>query len=564
MFAPVICCLLSAGIVAQTPRDSRPPQPQPTGTGVITGRVLAGDTGLPLRRAIVQLSGPQRMRSTLTDADGRFTFSGLAKGTYTVNAQPGPNRAGFLSAGYGAAPGDPRLAPPMRPKPLELADGQRLENIEVWLPRAGAISGRVFDASGQPASRINVTAIAIRRGMPPQPTNRAVTDDLGQFRVYGLSPADYVISAEASAGGGMGPLGEMDGEPTGFVPTYAPGTPSIDQAQRIRLARGGHASVDVQLMEGRLFSVSGVVTTSTGETPPSLSVLIFRADQPAMMSSFGASTTPGGSFTIRNLPPGKYDIVARHMFVTQVDGQTAPTRVQMAELAMARIDLTTSDVEGLTLVTSPGETLTGEIVFDDGVTEGRRASVYAQMTGRAPLSSPPNVQVKGLTFTLRQVFGPILLRGSASGPGSDGWALKSVLLNGQDITDVPTALTAAHSGHVQMVFTGRPPSVDGVVTDDNGKTVEEYQVIVFGEEPESWQANATTFRVGRPAKDGKFSIRGMREGRYRVVAVPVDVPFSPSSPDLELLEALKKVATPLLLNAGETRTVDLRFTRIEQ
>jgi hypothetical protein len=89
-------------------------------------------------------------------------------------------------------------------------------------------------------------------------------------------------------------------------------------------------------------------------------------------------------------------------------------------------------------------------------------------------------------------------------------------------------------------------------------------VIVFGEEPESWQANATTFRVGRPAKDGKFSIRGMREGRYRVVAVPVDVPFSPSSPDLELLEALKKVATPLLLNAGETRTVDLRFTRIEQ
>src|SRR5215207_7836723 len=43
---------------------------QVEGTGVIRGRVLAADTGTPLRRAEVQaLSGGQPPRTVLTDAD---------------------------------------------------------------------------------------------------------------------------------------------------------------------------------------------------------------------------------------------------------------------------------------------------------------------------------------------------------------------------------------------------------------------------------------------------------------------------------------------------------------
>ena len=36
------------------------------------------------------------------------------------------------------------------------------------------------------------------------------------------------------------------------------------------------------------------------------------------------------------------------------------------------------------------------------------------------------------------------------------------------------------------------------------------------------------------------------------------------APDHGLMESLKKVATEVLLNPGETRTVDLRVVRFEQ
>ena len=57
---------------------------------------------------------------------------------------------------------------------------------------------------------------------------------------------------------------------------------------------------------------------------------------------------------------------------------------------------------------------------------------------------------------------------------------------------------------------------------------------------------------------------GLREGRYRVVAIPVETHISMDQPDVEFLEALKKVATPVFVNGGETRTVDLRLVRFEQ
>jgi hypothetical protein len=70
--------------------------------------------------------------------------------------------------------------------------------------------------------------------------------------------------------------------------------------------------------------------------------------------------------------------------------------------------------------------------------------------------------------------------------------------------------------------------------------------------------------MGLSRDDGAFVVRGLREGRYYVVAVPPDVRVMSQSPDRELLEALKKVATEVVLHAGETRTIDLRVVGFEQ
>jgi hypothetical protein len=75
------------------------PASQPLATAVIRGRVTTADTGLPLRRAQVYLNSmPAReAQTTGTDENGRYEFSGLGEGTYTVSA----TKTGFVRGAFG-------------------------------------------------------------------------------------------------------------------------------------------------------------------------------------------------------------------------------------------------------------------------------------------------------------------------------------------------------------------------------------------------------------------------------------------------------------------------------
>lgn len=122
------------------------------------------------------------------------------------------------------------------------------------------------------------------------------------------------------------------------------------------------------------------------------------------------------------------------------------------------------------------------------------------------------------------------IRGAVVGRGPDpagqSWGLKAVLLNGTDITDEPRIFTNADSGKLQLVFTATAAGLEGVATDDACKPVQEYTVLAFGGDTASWRPGSSTIRLTRPMKEGKFHLRALREGRYRVVALP---PESPST-----------------------------------
>jgi hypothetical protein len=62
------------------------------------------------------------------------------------------------------------------------------------------------------------------------------SDDGGNFRIYGLAPGDYYLSATLRGG-----FSFMEGESTsrsGYAATYFPGTPSEQQAEKISVALG--------------------------------------------------------------------------------------------------------------------------------------------------------------------------------------------------------------------------------------------------------------------------------------------------------------------------------------
>src|SRR4051812_45400900 len=124
-----------------------------------SGRVVAGDTGKPLRGAVVSLvdtraadPAQRQGRWIATDADGRWQFQDLAPGRYSINV----SKSGYLKIEYG------EQRPFERGKTLELSAGQALDNLDVTLPRGSAITGRISDEFGDPAAGVWVRALRDR------------------------------------------------------------------------------------------------------------------------------------------------------------------------------------------------------------------------------------------------------------------------------------------------------------------------------------------------------------------------------------------------------------------
>ena len=165
---------------AQAPPQT-PPRDQPrvavAGTAVVTGTVVADDrTRTPLRRATVGLSrtGIEDIRTTTTDDEGRYVFSALPAGTWSLSAGKGA----YLSMSYGAP------KPGMPGSPVALAEGETFTAKAIALWRGGVIAGRLLDRAGQPVSGALVEAnqfvvvngdasAAHRQPAIPEPDERA-------------------------------------------------------------------------------------------------------------------------------------------------------------------------------------------------------------------------------------------------------------------------------------------------------------------------------------------------------------------------------------------------------
>ena len=562
----VLVCLLMGGLLAgqavvgqvgglpqAPPRDAR--AERPVGTASIQGRVTAADTGSPLRRALVNLMG-STTRGVYTDDEGRYVFTRLPAGVYTILVNPGTHRGGYQPTFHGGP--KPSASSNGHAQPIPLADGQTLENIDVALPRTSVIAGRVTDAAGEPAARVMVQALMIRAGDTPVSAGSASTNDLGEFRIFHLAPGEYMVMANASNVSAGSPV---EGEPVGFAPSYLPGVPTTADAMRIRLGRGTQVTADIRLIETRVYTVSGTVMSASGDPAAGGSLSIVARDSPGG-TMFSTGVNGHGTFSFRNIPPGSYELSCRYHGLPRAPGATAQPAPASLEFGSIAIDVA-GDMEHVVIGMTTGAVITGEFAFDEPFPASGRVNISPTPVETRPLSGIPSSEAGTSAFTLRGVFGPLLLRGNASG-GPTPWALKAVLLRGKDITDEPTIFKASDSGHLQMVFTSRAPTLEGSVVGDDGQRALGARIVIFGHDPKTWTPRSSFYRTATVSGDGTFTMRGLREGRYYAVAIPADVMTNVGQPTPEFLETLSAVATVFTLNTGETRTLDLRLLKFEK
>jgi Carboxypeptidase regulatory-like domain len=572
---------------AANPQQARDRAQTPQGTATIAGRVVLADTGRPVKRARVSASGGGRgMRTTLTDDQGRYRITDLAAGNYTISA----SKAGYVDGVYGQRR-------PLQPgTPLALADAQASDNIDIRIMRGGVITGHVGDEDGEPLTRALVTVQRyqyVRGERQLMSAGGDQTDDRGQYRVFGLPPGEYYVSASVSglgellgrglqqlaAGLGGGP-GGRGGDPfagigappdpanqtqTGYAPTYYPGVVSTGEAGKVSLPPGQEVSgIDFQIQLVPLARVTGFVSGAQDVA----NIMLVPQDASGGLGRLGGQTLVGramadGTFTIANVPPGRYTAVARS------GGRSGDPRT-----AMQTVVVNGQNMDGVTLILQPGVTVSGNITVESSGTPAPADYSMFRVDipdvdplpgagpggrgGRGGFGADSGVQKNG-SFSIPNLQpGLHTVRVAGGGAQSGGeWGLKSVTIGGTEVADVPFELKPGQNvDNVTVVLTDRATDLSGTVRDAQGAGTGGLTVIAFATEPQYWRAQSRRISTSRTGASGTFRIRALPAGDYYVLAVD-DVEqgewFDPA-----YLDSVKGKATRVTLNEGDKKTQDLR------
>lgn len=537
------CVALCATLLSNqqgTPRDQSGRPQRRVGTGVIKGRVIAGDTGAPIRRARVTIYSegePAAGGTALTDASGRFTVERLPADTYRLTVTPNRFHSRYLSrpmAGIAAAGSVITVT---------LRDGEVVENVDVPLTRAATITGHVVDENGEALSGLFVTTERAR-GTPDTGSGRSdSSDDLGRFRIYNLAPGDYYVLVKGGEAEDLNPGAEQ----TAFFTTYAPGTTARTDATRVHVDAGREVGIDIRMVRGRMFRIAGMLLDSQGRPASAGHVSLSQSDR------FGSRGTSGfldrGRFTLPPQPPGDYVL----------SGKIVDDSEEAIEYGQLRINLADSDLTDLIITTKPSVALSGRVVY----LEGPPPVLPAMQIGAVPLQrtyvvdqAPTYARLNAdLTFSIKRAFGAVLLRPYGL-PGD--WHLRAVLRGDEDITDTPTEFSVQDAGKLQFVVSSRMSAIEGSLLDTESR--QGNIVLVFPENPALRFTNCTCVRESFTDRNGRFKVTGLRAGRYFVIAMRREQAEGYREAGPEFFESLVSAATPLWLTDDEVRSVDLKLS----
>ena len=538
-----------------------PPPPAPgrdaattnkTGTARLAGRVTSLETGRPIRRAVVRAFGNELRegKSVSTDAEGRWELRDLPAGRISLSA----NKGGYVMMQYG------QRRPFEQGKPIDLANGQAIDKIELALPRASVISGRVVDEFGEPVTDVRVTTLRYRFVSGQRRLTQAgagdTTDDLGQFRVHGLSPGDYYLVAQPQS---VMSFMSASIDRTGYVQTYYPSAYVAGEATKVALAVGQEAQgLVITLAPTRFVTLSGTAATSDGQPVRAGMVRLVDPGAPAPGTFVSGMIRPDGTWSISSVVPGEYRLMAQMLRgsleeVAATGSATFPETVQMP------ITVGSEDLTGIVLTTSKGGVVRGQVKWEGGTPPAANpslGSIMAWETDAMVVGPASGAFKEDGTFEIRNVQGKRQLR---AGGFPRGWSLKSITLNGQDITDTMVDVSAGQElSGVVVHLTQNAAEVTGTVQSSKGTAIADYVVVLFAPESERWTYPSRFVHVSRPDQTGRFTISGVPEATYLAVALEYMEPGEETNP--EFLEKLKALATRVSVGEGEKKTLTLKLS----
>ena len=604
---------------APSPRDAAAPPPRGA-TGLLSGTLVAADTGRPVRRATVTLASPDSgvRKTATTDEAGAFSFTQLPAGSFTLSA----TRQGYLDVAFGQrTPGSGRPG-----TAIQLTAGQKLEDVMLRMPRTGILTGVISDEFGDPMMGMQVRAwrYVKRSGERTlQLAGTATTDDRGIYRITGLLPGEHLVgtgardtsetmmlevmkmremAVERAAADAKvmwsydvthDPAGSRGSAAakSGYAAVYYPGTLQSSGATSVTLGISEERSgIDMQLQVVPLAQVSGSIIGPDGGLPRGGEVRLVESGSTLPTAKvFSGPVRADGTFTISGVPPGQYTLTARtsnkyqlhivdHEGAMSVEGNVVLNNFEFSgavkmmadgqnapESLWGQMDLSVDGrpLTNVVLSLQRGFDVSGTFAFDGTPPlppdlSRIRVQLTPVATAGVDAGAGSSATYTAGRFTLKGVT-PGRYRLSTSGLPS-GWVMQSAVFGGRDVLDTMLEVKPGDELSSGIVsFTSQSTELSGMLQDNSGKPVADYTIVVFASDRRYWTPMSRRIQAARPSTDGRFSFRNLPAGEYRLIAVVDPEPgewFDPA-----FLDQVVGATMPVSLGEGERKVQDVRIVR---
>jgi hypothetical protein len=404
-----------------------------------------------------------------------------------------------------------------------------------------------------------------------------------------------------------------------YTSVYYPGTADPAAASLVTLGPNEEREgVDFTAVPVPTAKISGTIVDPTGQIPQSAQVSMVpvqsdSSDVLGMMvrqiAGLSGRSVQDGKFSLTGVTPGRYKLTARGTPFQpggpqQPGGGARDLAIALAGRmgglpggttgtlwAVEEITVDGREISNLSLQLQPGMSVTGKIVYEATTQKPPASFATARlMLSPLPASGSQSDMMSSMmnavnatvaddgTFTAKgvlpdkyraAVLGPGMMGGLASLVGAlsqgasmpvDTWTLKSIVLNGRDVTDVSFEVKPGEDiAGLVITLTDRPTELSGRLIDRADRPAPGFPVVVFSTDHAQWAVGSRRVRQVRPSSDGKFSITGLPAGDYFVCVVTDLDPNDLSDPTfLEQLAA--SGAQKVTLADGEKKVLkDLRL-----
>ena len=360
----IACILLVFSAVIYSQAQTTPAKQS---TASIGGKVTLKDKGVP---GIVVIANDYNYRGpgdrgsyrATTDASGNYRISNIPEGSYLVT----PHVAAFA------------LENDNIDRPVNVPEGDTIEDLNFVLVRGGVITGKVTDSDGQPLIEqpVHLTPLDNQNSIH-RIFSHISTDDRGVFRAFGLRQGKYKVAAGTQERRLPAP-----GRPWQFSgQTFYPSTTDEEKATVIELAEGSEVKdIDIVIAsrapEG--FRVTGmIIDGETGKPLPNITYGVTQHYEGGTSSTSGARSNADGEFKFDNLLPGKYSVFVQPEQNSQI--RANPVRFEVID----------SDLTGLVVKAVKGATLSGVVVIE-GVDEKLIAKKLSELHVSAHVTTGTN------------------------------------------------------------------------------------------------------------------------------------------------------------------------------